>query len=153
MGDNMKKEYLELSNIRLEDTGFFNYKGGQSSVYNRLVDNNIKTLRDLFIADDLDQIEYGNDKLGQNFFIHSELKGIIKVLRYKYLNEKSDKLINCLNYKPVNTLLLSLNKIDYGYPGYVFNYTIRHEVKENSILEFYKVLKQCGLINSVLKQY
>ena len=140
----MNKDYSNVSNIRLEDTGLFNYKGGQCSVYNRLIFSKIRTLKDLFEADDLNKIEYGNDKVGQNFYIHAELKGIIKLLRYKYLNEKSDELINSLNYRPVNNLVLHLNQIDYEHPGYVFDYVVRHHVKVNSIYEFYKILKQCG---------
>ena len=38
--------------IRLEDTNLFNYKGGQSTVYNRLQKSNIATLHELFKASD-----------------------------------------------------------------------------------------------------
>lgn len=138
------KDYSKFCNIKLEDTGVFNYKGGQSSVYNRLINNNITTLKELFEADDLKKIQYGTDKLGQNYFIHSEIEGIIKVLRFKYLDEKSDELVDLLDYKPINTLNIDLNKVDYGYPGYVFNDVIRFNSKTGAIYEFYKILKQCG---------
>ena len=51
--ENMAKNYLEFASINLEDTGLFNYKGGQSSVYNRFKDNGINTLQELFEADEL----------------------------------------------------------------------------------------------------
>lgn len=145
------KDYSSFSNIKLEDTGLFNYKGGQSSVYNRLRDNNITTLQELFEADDLNRIEYRNDKVGQNFYIHSELKGIIRLLRYKYLNEYSYDLITLLDYKPVNVFAIRLNQVDYGYPGYIFNQCIRSKSKISSIFDFYRVLKQCGFDQSGVK--
>ena len=55
--ENITLEELMLKNITLEDTGLFNYKGKQSTVYNRFIDNNIKTLKDLF------------DKINQNELI------------------------------------------------------------------------------------
>lgn len=46
--NNISIDELILSTIKLEDTGLFNHTGGQSTVFNRLIDNNIKKSKQLF---------------------------------------------------------------------------------------------------------
>ena len=81
-----EKDYSSVLNIRLIDTGLFNCNSGNSPVYNILINNGIKTLKELFKMDDLNKINYGSDKENENFSIHSEIDGIITLLRYKYFN-------------------------------------------------------------------
>lgn len=73
---NINIDEFMLEGITLESTGLFNYKGGQSTVYNRLHDNNITNLKELFLAYDLD---YGKNELknNHNYYIHNEIDGII----------------------------------------------------------------------------
>ena len=55
--------------------------------YKRLNDQGIKTLSDLFIKYDNDTIEYGIDTKIMGTYEATETKGVVELLRYKYLNE------------------------------------------------------------------
>lgn len=138
--------------IRLEDTNLFNYKGGQSTVYNRLQKSNIATLHELFIALDNNTINYGKneEKQNHNYYIHNEIDGIIALLKYKYLEIIPDKLNDLLDYKINTNYNITINKyhLKYNKPGIIL-YSISSspfiaEEEINSIYEFYMILKSCG---------
>ena len=79
------KKYKQFRNIKLSDTLLFYGNPNKDAVYKRLADNNIYTLEDLFTKYDDNSIDYGNVGTGVNQYkLHTE--GIIKLLRYKYLN-------------------------------------------------------------------
>lgn len=138
--------------IRLEDTGLFNYKGGQSTIYNRLHKNNIATLDELFKAHNNNSIDYGKkeDKQNKNYYLHQELDGIISLLKYKYLSIIPDKLKELLNYNINTNYNITIDKyhLKYNRPGDVL-YSIPNSIfiteeDINSIYEFYMILKSCG---------
>ena len=81
------------------------YKGGQSTVYNRLHDNNITNLKELFLTYDLD---YGKNELknNHNYYIHNEIDGIITLLKYKFLGIDSENLEMLLNYSHENKMVV-----------------------------------------------
>lgn len=138
-------DLLMLKSIRLENTGLFNFKGNQSTVFNRLKDNNITTLEDLFKTN---QIQYGSKKMGDNYYIYEEIDGIIRLLKYKYLGIYPEELKELLNFK-INTFKnITIVCCDYGYPGKIFNTAFRTSKNKNIIFqyvnEFYRVLKSCG---------
>ena len=90
--ENMTIEELMLHIITLENTGLFNYKGKQSSVYNRFKANKINTQKDLFYIINNNSLNYGNNELNENFYIHDEIDGIISLLKFKYLGIIPEKL-------------------------------------------------------------
>jgi len=144
----ISKNYLEYKDFLLSDTGFFDYMNNQSSVYNRLRDNDISTLKELFDKDDQDDIIYGKNKANNNFFIDEEVKGMIRILRCKYLNETNEQLNNLLNYNiQTNFYIFSPYPYSNRY-GRVFDAMIYYpeEIKTAypHILAFYKTLKSCG---------
>ena len=85
--NNMTLEELMLNTITIEKTGLFNYKGKQNTVFNRLHDNNIKTLKDLFLAHQNDTINYGknNQPSNQNYYIHNKVE-YEKIVTTKFVN-------------------------------------------------------------------
>jgi len=153
---NTQRDYSMFEHIKLEDTGLFNYKGRQSTVYNRFTDCGIETLKDLFELDDLDEINYGNDKLVTsshiNLHIHKELKGIIALLRYKYLNEESNKLTRLFDFRIEANEKISINPYaQYGYPGDVFKSKVLSNKESNFYTKFYEILKSCGFDQTASK--
>ncbi len=149
-----RRDYLEYASITLEDTGLFNYKGRQSTTYNILTYNGITNLCQLFTMDDNNEIKMPGSVISGNFYIHDELKGIILLLRYKYLGE--DKLSNLLN-KKIDTKEIRVygNHVTYGYPGDVFKGIYYGYLRENSqyinMMKLYKILKKCGFDQSNVK--
>lgn len=143
----VSKNYLEYKDFLLSDTGFFDYKNNQSSVYNRFKDNDINTLKELFDKDDVNDINLGKTKLNNNFFIDEEVKGMIRILRYKYLNETNEELNNLLNYK-IQTDFFIPDSPYINKNGKIFDLLIYYpeSIKEaySYILSFYKTLKSCG---------
>ena len=85
---NIDIEQLLLESITLENTGLFNYKGKQSTVYNRLKNNNISTLKELFDLYDSNSIDYGKNELKYNYYIHNEIDGIVALLKFRFLGIK-----------------------------------------------------------------
>lgn len=150
-----RKDYSMFEHIKLEDTGVFNYKGRQSTVYNRFTDSGIETLKDLFELDDLDEINYGADKLlthQWNCHIHKEIKGIITLLRYKYLNEKNDTLTRLFDFNIQTNEYVSINPYSqYGYPGDVFKSKVWKNKENNFYTKLYEILKSCGFDPSASK--
>ena len=149
---NMNIEELLLQSITLEDTGLFNYKGRQSTVYNRLKSNNISTLKQLFDCYDNNMLDYGKNELkgNHNYYIHNEIIGIITLLKFKFLGIKSDKLRELLDYKiHMNfNIEISDTHIKYGYPGDVCYSMYGNGRIPYSIIipvtRFYRILKSCG---------
>lgn len=143
--NNISIDELILSIIKLEDTGLFNYAGGQSTVFNRLSDNNIKTLKQLFYKS---QIRYGYPKMGDNYYIYDEIDGIIRLLKYKYIGIYPEQLKELLEFKVDTCLTITTSSTDYGFPGKIFNAIIRNKntshLAYSYIHEFYKTLKSCG---------
>lgn len=146
---NINIDEFMLEGITLESTGLFNYKGGQSTVYNRLHDNNITNLKELFLAYDLD---YGKNELknNHNYYIHNEIDGIITLLKYKFLGIDSENLEMLLNYRIHMNFNIKISNVHrkYGYPGDVCysiygNKLILPQIF-NVVDELYKVLKSCG---------
>lgn len=154
--NNMNLEELLLQNISLENTGLFNYKGGQSTVFNRFKDNNIKTLKELFNAHNYNSINYGKNSLGKNYYIHNEINGIIALLKYKYLGILPKSLDHLFEYKINTDHYIRINPYgDFGYPGKIFNNVYGNEFIKPEIFSivdnFYKTLKSCGFDQSAIK--
>lgn len=152
-------EDLMLTFITLEDTGLFNYKGKQSTVYNRFKDNNIKTLKDLFDKLNNNELNYGKNELknNHNYYIHNEINGIITLIKYKYLGIIPESLNNLLNYQiNANDRITYFHPHpDYGFPGTILNNVYGNEYINEETLkkinELYKVLKSCGFDQSATK--
>ena len=157
--ENITLEELMLKNITLEDTGLFHYKGKQSTVYNRFIDNNIKTLKDLFDKINQNELNYGKNELknNHNYYIHNEINGIIELIKYKYLAIIPDSLNNLLNYQinATDRITYFYPHPDYGFPGTILNNVYENEYIDEETLkkidEFYKVLKSCGFDQSATK--
>ena len=152
MENNISVDELLLSIIKLEDTGLFNNKGGQSTVFNRLTDNNIRTLKQLF---DKQNIQYGTNKMGDNYYIYDEINGIIRLIKYKYVDIYPEELKELLEFK-INTYPnITITSHDFGYPGKVFNTLIRSKNTKHLayqyVNELYKTLKSCGFDQSSSK--
>ena len=154
---NMSLEDLMLSNISIKDTGLFNYKGKQNTVYNRFKDNNIKTLKDLFDKIKNNELNYGKNVLNHNYYIHNEINGIIELLKFKYLGIIPQSLNDLLNYQ-INAndkVIYFYPHPDYGFPGTIFNNVYGNEYIDKDIFkkvdEFYKILKSCGFNQTATK--
>ncbi len=149
---NINLDELLLESISLENTGFFNYKGKQSTVYNRLRNNNITNLKELFMAYDNNTIDYGKDELknNYNYYIHNEIDGVITLLRFKFLCKDSSRLRKLLDYKIHMNHDIKIDNVHvkYGYPGDVCYSVYGNEFILPDIIdsvdEIYKVLKSCG---------
>lgn len=145
-------EELLLEIISLEDTKLFNYKSHQSTVYNRLRNNNITNLKELFTSHNNNIINYGKNELKSNhdYYIHNEIEGIISLLKYKYLNIIPIKLKELLNYK-INTnhnIIINPYHQKYNHPGNilysVYENPLINKSTLNAIDKFYMILKSCG---------
>lgn len=149
---NITIEELLLETTYLEDTGLFNYKNHQSTVYNRLHDNNITTLKELFKAHDNNEINYGKNELksNNNYYIHNEIKGIISLLKYKYLGIVPQQLQELLNYKINTNYYININpyhKLYTRHEDVLYSITRTQSIDKkniNIIHEFYMILKSCG---------
>lgn len=156
---NMEVDKLLLEVITLESTGLFNYRGRQSAVYNRLHNNNITNLKELFILYDSNNLDYGKNELksNNNYYIHNEIDGIVALLRYKYLGIKNEHLSMLLEYKIHMNFDIRTGNVyhDYGFPGYVCHlvYVNKFVSKDefNQVDEFYKILKSCGFDQTSVK--
>ncbi len=80
----MKKSYIELGKISVYDTGLIRKSSFVGGVFKK---NNIETLDELFRLDDELSIDYGRNTYGDCHYMRAQIRGIIKLLRYKYLNE------------------------------------------------------------------
>lgn len=144
-----------LSNIMLSETGLFNYNGGQSSVYNRFVDNNVTNLKELFVLINNDNFNFGADKMGDNYYIHYEIKGIIMLLQYKYLGIVQQDFNELMNFKINTCYPVAMSSFETGYPGKIFNSILKNKLINNDtktyIFSLYKTLKSCGFDNSSTK--
>jgi len=153
---NMTLEDLMLTTITLEDTKLFNYKGRQSTVYNRLKDNNIHTLKDLFEKHNNNSINYGKNEFrhNHNFYIHNEIDGIIALLKFKYLGIIPENLNELLNYQINMNFTTHISPYSsFGYPGDLLKSlsSINNDTIINNIYSFYKTLKSCGFDQSATK--
>ena len=149
--DDINRNY-SLQTITLEDTGLFNYNGGQSSVYNRLKESSINNLEDLFTQFALKTLDYGKDKLGQNNYIHNEINGIISLLIYKYLGRIPANLNTLLKYKINMDISVSIySYTSYGFPGDVFKNIDKSSCFADNVDSFYKRLKSCGFDQTACK--
>lgn len=147
-GKILTDDYSKLKNILIEDTGLFNYKGGQSGIYNRLKESNVNTLQDLFQKHSLGELEYGVNRLADNNYIHNEMNGIIRLLSYEYLNEESINLNECLNTIINAHYAVNVSQYPTGYPGEIFKAVIRKEYPRsaayNDVNNMFMLLKSCG---------
>lgn len=156
---NVSVDELLLDVITLENTGLFNYKGRQSTVYNRLRNNKITNLKELFTLYDSNNLDYGKNELksNNNYYIHNEIDGIVALLRYKYLGIKNEQLSMLLEYKIHMNFDIRIGNVyyDYGFPGYVCHlvYGNKFVSKDmfNQVDEFYKILKSCGFDQTSVK--
>lgn len=156
---NMEVDEILLKVITLENTGLFNYRGRQSTVYNRLKNNNITNLKELFTLYDSNNLDYGKNELksNNNYYIHNEIDGIVALLRYNYLGIKNEQLNMLLEYKIHMNFDIRVGNVyhDYGFPGYVCHlvYGNKFVSKDvfNQVDEFYKILKSCGFDQTSVK--
>lgn len=100
----MEKNYSEFRESSIYDTGLVR---PSSYVAGILKKNNIESLEDLFRLDDELGINYGANTYQNSYgtckYARSQIRGIIKLLRYKYLNDDlfADTLYdNNYNLKP-----------------------------------------------------
>lgn len=84
----MEKNYSEFSKISIYDTGLVRKSSYVAGVFKK---NNIETLEELFKLDDELSINYGSNTVSSTYgscqHIRSQIRGIIKLIRYKYLSE------------------------------------------------------------------
>lgn len=84
----MEKNYSEFSKISIYDTGLIRKSSYVAGVFKK---NNIETLEDLFRLDDDLSINYGANTVSATYgtykHVRSQIHGIIKLIRNKYLNE------------------------------------------------------------------
>lgn len=156
---NVNLDDLMLRCVELKNTGLFNYKGKQSTVYNRFVSNNITTLGELFDAYDNNNLDYGKNELksNHNYYIHDEIDGMVSLLRFKFLLIEPVRIRELLNYQIHMDLNINVSQAShqYGFPGdvchsvYVTGF-VSMEVF-NKIDEFYKILKSCGFDQTAVK--
>ena len=78
--------YDTFEHIKLEDLDLIRCNK-LDCVYNLLTKNGITNLKELFELDDLDLIEYGKKTSLQDRVRNYQTKGIVKLLRSKYLKE------------------------------------------------------------------
>ena len=85
----MGQDYSGFRNVSIYDTNLIRES---SYIAGRLKKNGIETLEDLFLKDDLKEIDFGaNTYSGTNgsiHFVNQQVRGIIRLLRYKYLNQE-----------------------------------------------------------------
>lgn len=140
--------YEEFKNILIEDTGLFNFKGGQSSIYNRLKESGVNTLQDLFKKYSLRELKYGANKIGDNDYIHNEMNGIISLLRYQYLNIESTQLNDCLTTSIDAYYPISISDYPTGFPGEIFKTVMWRSYPGSKVYkdvsELFRLLKSCG---------
>lgn len=80
------KYHSTFEGIKLEDTGLMK-KSNKDPVYNRLSKSGITNLKELFELDDLQGINYGNTSSFFNVIAHMQARGVVKLLRTRYLGE------------------------------------------------------------------
>ena len=84
----MEKNYSDFSKISIYDTGLIRKSSYVAGVLKK---NNIETLEDLFRLDDDLSINYGANTVSATYgtykHVRSQIHGIIKLIRNKYLNE------------------------------------------------------------------
>ena len=84
----MEKNYSEFREISIYDTGLVRPSSYVAGIFKK---NNIESLEDLFRLDDELGINYGANTYSATYgtckYVRSQIHGIIKLLRYKYLNE------------------------------------------------------------------
>ena len=84
----MEKNYSQFREISIYDTGLVRTSSYVAGVFKK---NNIESLEDLFRLDDEVGINYGANTYSATYgtckYVRSQIHGIIKLLRYKYLNE------------------------------------------------------------------
>lgn len=84
----MEKSYIKLGKISIYDTGLIRKSSYVAGIFKK---NNIETLDELFRLDDELSIDYGKNTVTNNYdnyhYMRAQIRGIIKLLRYKYLNE------------------------------------------------------------------
>lgn len=79
------EKYIEFKEIYLNETGLIAGNPRRMVAYNRLKNNAIETLGDLFTKFDNDEIDYGLDQSSNCVFESKEVLGVVNLLRYKYL--------------------------------------------------------------------
>lgn len=141
-------DFSKFKNILIEDTGLFDYKGGQSGIYNRLKESNINTLQDLFQKYSLKKIEYGANIVADKNYIYNEMNGIISLLSYEYLNKESLYLNECLNTEINAHYMVKVSDYPTGYPGEIFKAVILknypRSVAYNDVNNMLMLFKSCG---------
>lgn len=91
------KKYTQFYNIELNDTGLIDGNPRRMVAYKRLKEQGINNLTELFNRYDNDAIDYGINTENMGCFEASETKGVVELLRYKYLNQS-------LNINPLTNL-------------------------------------------------
>lgn len=86
----MEKNYNEFCEISIYDTGLIRKSSHIAGVFKK---NNIETLDDLFKLDDELAINYGVNTMesplgGSEQHVRAHIHGIVRLIRYKYLNEE-----------------------------------------------------------------
>ena len=144
-----------FKDVLLEDTGLFNYIGGQSHVYNRFKEVGINTVGDIFANIKPNSFIYVKDQVQGNMsynygnrYVKEEINGIISLIKYKYANEVSESLKVILETTIDMDINLNLKPAYWRrmYPGDVFkvvNQETSSPTKEKIDL-LYKLLKSCG---------
>lgn len=104
----VQKYHSTFEGIKLEATGLMK-KSSKDPVYNRLSKNGITNLKELFELDDLHGINYGNTSSFFSVIAHMQAKGVVKLLRTRYLGE---------DYPYLDILENTVNKMDIAKKNY-----------------------------------
>ncbi len=155
-----EKNYItltdELLKTSIEETSFFNYKGRQSSVFNRFKDNDINTIADLFRKYDSGIFNYGCNELHDNRFIHNEIDGIVNLLKFRYLGARCQSYDEILNEKVNMNIYLSYVGTSPMYSGNIYRTVCYYEdyltkCHVDEIIKLYRLLKSCGFDHAATK--
>lgn len=142
------EHYSEFKNILIEELGLFDYKGNQCGIYNRLKESGVNTLQDLFQKYSSRKLKYGDNKLGDNKYIHNEMDGIINLLKYEYLNEESIELNEYLNTIINAHYRITVSSYPTGFPGEIFKAVMRNNyptsIAYNDVNNLFRLFKSCG---------
>lgn len=117
---NRKEEYMvkyeEFKDIKIENTGLMR-GSSKDTAYCRLKKNGISNLKELFLLDDHNLIDYG---LKNSYKINGYYltKGVVKLLRTYYLNEELP-FSKILNIK-INNAKYILDNTDYKQETFIY---------------------------------
>lgn len=133
-------------------------------VYNRLTKNGITNLKDIFELDDLDLIKYGNLKSLLELNKQYLTRGVVKLLRAKYLNEPIPNINILDGYYNKGTIIIDgmlKDEIEFVQTfmklGLTFNFVVsfRRNIKCTNIkiIDLFRIMYFDELLGCLNKEY